>query len=136
MPLYTYHCPSCSSTFDVMRKLADYAAPQECGCGAWADKILQPTAIRMDYQGYSCPVTGTWIEGKRAHEENLRKHGCRVLEPGENEAAKRSEVEEESKLEAALDRTTDQFIAELPVDKRVQLVNEIAAGATATVTRQ
>jgi hypothetical protein len=37
-----------------------------------------------DYSPYDCPVTGKIIEGRHAHEENLKRQGCRLLEPGES----------------------------------------------------
>lgn len=46
--------------------------------------------IAKDYEGYNCPVTGKWIEGRTAHKENLKRQGCRVFEPGELEAFKRN----------------------------------------------
>lgn len=41
--------------------------------------------IARDYEAYECPVTGNMIEGRSAHRENLKQHGCRVFEPGERE---------------------------------------------------
>jgi hypothetical protein len=45
--------------------------------------------VARDYEGYNCPVTGNWIEGRAAHRENLKRTGCRVFEPGELEQFKR-----------------------------------------------
>jgi hypothetical protein len=81
-------------------------------------------------------VTGTWIEGRRAHEENLKRHGCRVLEPGETEAHRRRLANEDSQLESAVEETADKFIAGLSSDKKAQLASEVSAGATAAVVRQ
>lgn len=136
MPVYDYKCPACGNRFERFLRLADYNEPQECQCGAAAVKQLAAPAVRGDYAGYSCPVTGAWIEGRRAHEENLRKHGCRVLEPGETDNARRAAVLEESRLDQAVDETADRFIAGLSSVKREQLASEITAGATATVVRQ
>ncbi len=41
--------------------------------------------IARDYEAYECPVTGNMIEGRSAHRENLKQHGCRIFEPGERE---------------------------------------------------
>jgi hypothetical protein len=41
--------------------------------------------ISVEAVGYNCPVTGKWVGSKKAHQENLREQGCRVLEPGEKE---------------------------------------------------
>lgn len=50
--------------------------------------------ISPDYEAYDCPVTGDMIEGRVAHRENLKKHGCRILEPGEREQARRDKPKE------------------------------------------
>jgi|GEM_PF-1300449 len=59
--------------------------------------------IASDYQAYDCPVTGTMIEGRTAHRENLKRQGCRLLEPGETRtAAKRQEESFEAGLREIL----------------------------------
>lgn len=136
MPVYDYKCPACGSRFERFLRLSDYDQSQKCQCGVTAIKQLAAPAVRGDYAGYSCPVTGAWIEGRRAHEENLRKHGCRVLEPGETERARQNAALEESRLDKAVDETADRFIAGLSSVKREQLASEVQAGATATVIRQ
>jgi len=42
--------------------------------------------VVSDYAAYECPITGKPVEGRAAHRENLKQHGCRVLERGEREA--------------------------------------------------
>lgn len=64
--------------------------------------------LSSDYQGYTCPVTGTWIEGRAAHRENLKRHGCRILEKGEKEEARNTR---ERELERAIERTADAMVA-------------------------
>jgi len=81
-------------------------------------------------------VTGKWIEGRKAHEENLKRHGCRVLEPGEAESSRRRVADEDAKLEAAIESTAEQFVASLPAAKQEKLASEMQAGVTATVVRQ
>ncbi|MEC9266718.1 MAG: hypothetical protein VX464_11715 [Pseudomonadota bacterium] len=49
--------------------------------------------IAGDYETYDCPITGQPIEGRAAHRENLKKHGCRLLEPGETREASRKRQE-------------------------------------------
>lgn len=46
--------------------------------------------IARDYEGYTCPITDKWVEGRAAHKENLRQHGCRVFEKGELEEFKKN----------------------------------------------
>lgn len=136
MPLYSYHCPACNARFDKMLPLARYAEPQACTCGQVAVKVVAAPAVRGDYAPYTCPVTGKLIEGRRAHEENLRRHGCRVLETGERTDYEQRRAAEEASFDAAIEETADRFIMGLSSEKREQLAREVAAGATATVARQ
>lgn len=136
MPVYAYKCPSCQRTFDRFLKLANYDDPQICDCGTVATKQLAAPAVRGDYAGYSCPVTGQWIEGRRAHEENLRRHGCRVLEPGETESARAAHARSEAEFDRQIEQTAEQLVAGLPPQKLEKLASEMQSGVTATVERQ
>ena len=91
--------------------------------------------MRGDYAGYTCPVTGNWIEGRKAHNENLKRHGCRVLEPGETEAAVRYRKSLDESLDKSVDETVDRFVSGLSADNQAKLFNEVAAGATTQLTR-
>lgn len=48
------------------------------------DFSAPPASVLRDYESYNCPITGKLIEGRKAHRENLEKHGCRIFEPGEH----------------------------------------------------
>ena len=61
--------------------------------------------VQGDYAPYECPITGDIIDGKKAHAENLEKHGCRVHEKGEFEDVKRHGRQ---RYEAELDRAIDR----------------------------
>ncbi len=50
-----------------------------------ATRASNGPAIVGDYEAYECPITGKMIEGRAAHAENLKRHDCRILEPGEKE---------------------------------------------------
>lgn len=135
MPIYEYKC-TCGKRFTRYLPLSDYRKPQSCSCGQVAEKCLSAPAVRADYPGYQCPVTGDWIEGRRAHEENLKKHNCRVLEPGETEAFKRRRVSEDTALEDKIADSAAEFVETLPTAKREQLGRELEHGADITVVRQ
>lgn len=61
--------------------------------------------ISSDYKGYSCPVTGKWVEGRAAHRENLKRTGCRLLEKGESrDAAKNQRYESERSTEKLVNK--------------------------------
>ena len=46
-------------------------------------RVSVAPAVWKDIGGYSCPITGREIGSRSTHRENLRQHGCRVLEPDE-----------------------------------------------------
>lgn len=62
---------------------------------------LPTPQIAGDYEAYECPITGKPVEGRAAHRENLKRHGCRVLEPGEKADAKKRR---QAEADAALDK--------------------------------
>ena len=41
-----------------------------------AARPLQAPRVFGDYDGYQSPVSGEWVEGRRAREEDLKKTGC------------------------------------------------------------
>ena len=136
MPTYVFKCPFCRKQFERILRLADYDKPQSCSCGETAERQICAPAVRGDYPPYECPVTGQIIEGRRAHEENLRRHGCRVLEPGEDREAARRAAASESEFDKTVEDTVERLVANLPDEKVRKLETEIKAGVTATVERQ
>jgi len=137
MPTYQFQCLECFGKFDRFLKLSEYDQPQTCpSCNAPAQRQICAPAVMGDYPPYTCPITGTLIEGRRAHQENLKKHGCRVLEPGETEGVKRQRAQEEANFDKAIETTAEQLFASLPTEKKEKLAAEMEAGVTATVVRQ
>lgn len=92
-------------------------------------------AVRGDYEGYACPITGAWIEGRKAHQENLRRHGCRVLEPGEKDEVIRRKAAGEAALDRSIEATVDEFVETLPTAKREKLIAEVEGGLDVQVIR-
>ena len=64
MPTYLFRCPSCHSTFERLLRLVEYASPQKCACGEFAERQICAPAVRGDYPAYQCPITGRTIEGR------------------------------------------------------------------------
>lgn len=60
-------------------------------------------AVFGDLPGYESPVTGQWVEGRRARREDLLRSGCRPWEGLEQEK------KEAAKVRADWDRKTDQL---------------------------
>lgn len=135
--MYSYRCAGCGASQDVFKSIKDLDLPEPCGrCETSMTRVLCAPMIRPDYPGYNCPITGDWIEGKRAHQENLKKHGCRVYEPGETEQANASLAASDAALDAAVEATVEEFIEKLPTRKREQLAVELENGADFGVVRQ
>ncbi|MGD9674493.1 MAG: FmdB family zinc ribbon protein [Candidatus Nitrosocosmicus sp.] len=135
MPLYDYRCLKCGAIQGVFKKIADLDLPEVCDCTGPMERQIAAPTVRGDYPGYDCPITGKWIEGRRAHEENLKKHGCRVLEAGETEAVDAYRKRADAEFEAAVEKTIDEEIARLPARKRERLAAEMEAGVTAEIIR-
>lgn len=85
MPIYVYECGKCHVKFDVYKRIAELDAPVHCSCGAEARRLIVAPMVAPDYPGYISPASGKWIEGRRAHIEDLKRTGCRIYEPGETE---------------------------------------------------
>jgi putative FmdB family regulatory protein len=135
MPVYEFKCLHCKSKFDRFLPLANYQQPQFCKCGNRAQKLISAPAVQGDFQPYECPVTGKFIEGRRAHEENLKKTGCRVLEAGETQATTARREKSEAELENKIADSAAEFVANLDTASREQLGREVEHGDIA-LTRQ
>jgi len=138
MPTYDFQCEGCGhSERDVLRPLAEYNLPYPCPiCDAPMRQLISAPHVVMDYAGYTCPVTGKWVEGHAAHRENLKRQGCRVLEPGETEEVRRARKRADERLDHSLDETADQLLASLPSCEVEHLCNAVSDGMTATVERR
>jgi putative FmdB family regulatory protein len=135
MPLYDYKCLHGHVT-NKMLKIAEYKSEVTCdSCGCIATRIISAPAVLGDYAPYECPVTGKMIEGRKQHEDNLRRHGCRLLETGERDQFIRSKATEEKVFESKIEHTVGELVEKMPVRKREQLASELANGADTTVVR-
>lgn len=125
-----YKCPACCrETFGGKAPFCHGATMEYMG--DWSMESKQITAAPMigsaaTYQ-YKCPITGKDINGKRDHEANLQRHGCRLLENGEAEDAARRRKSAAAELDRKLDQGIDRIIDGMGHDKREALVNEVAA---------
>ena len=136
MPIYAYRCGGCGTSQDIFKRIAQLDEPESCErCGASMTRQVAAPAVLGDYPGYACPITGDWIEGRKAHIENLKKHGCRVYEPGETAQARTSADFAEKQLESSIESTVEEFIEKLPTRKREQLATELESGVDVGVIR-
>ena len=136
MPIYAYKCPDCSQRRDIFKPISrlDWEEPCEA-CETPMERQLAAPAVIGDYAGYECPISGQRIEGRRQHEENLKRHGCRVLETGETEQVRRNRAQEEAAEDRGVDQTVEQFWEALPTDKRESLATAVSSGLDVSIDR-
>jgi len=117
MPLYDYKCSICREVKEHMVRFADLETASFFCCGGQTERIISPPHLAVDYPGYECPVTGAWIEGRRAHRENLKRTGCRILEPGESQMAMSlSKLRAEEQLNEAVDKAVEKTAEQLHIN--------------------
>lgn len=135
MPLYDFRCTS-GHKFERVVPLANFSDPQNCTCGAPANRLISAPMFSVENVGYDCPITGKWIASKKEHRENLAQHGCRVLETGEKEAQIARRQADDLALDKAVEATVEKEIEAMPSAKRETLYNELTRqGLDATVVR-
>lgn len=113
MPVYDFKCPD-GHIFESIAPTGDFRL--ECAhCHQLAEKVWTRRSLpfmRGDYEPYDCPITGKRITGKAEHEANLKKHGCRVSEPGDMQAEVRRRAELDRKADEANDAIIDRVCGE------------------------
>jgi len=136
MPTYEYRCKN-GHKFDRVFTIKEYQPITQCDCGCSADRIftVAPVGFVRGDVHYRCPITNKPITSHAEHEENLARHGCRVLESGEREDAARFRAREEAEFDAKIEATTEEFVANLPADKKEQLACELDAGVDISFER-
>lgn len=134
MPLYDFKC-TCGKRFQAFSKIDERDQPKLCDCGIVAQRCISAPRVVADYPGYNCPVSGRWVEGRRAHEENLKRTGCRVREEGEFEANARKRKAREDAFYDDIGQTAEKLVAELPPDKKEHLAAEMSQGLDISVSR-
>lgn len=106
--------------------LAQHKNQMDCPkCEGIGNQRLTAPMVSMDYAGYECPVSGRWIEGKKAHEENLKRTGCRIFEPGEREQFIRKKAHEDVALERQIDEDVGRFVDNLGPAERESLGKDL-----------
>jgi hypothetical protein len=125
MPLYDIKCERSGKIFERVIPLAKFEEEIFCSCGSVARRVISTPMFAVDQTDYCCPITGQHIYSRRAHEENLKRHDCRVLETGEKEAAERYRKAADASLDRKLDATIEKEIEALPSAKKERLYNEL-----------
>lgn len=127
MPMYDFLCEN-GHKFERLVKLKDFSVVQICSCQSPAKRLISAPRIQVESVGYNCPITGTWIGSKRQHEDNLSRHGCRVLETGEREAAAQFRQRQEEEFDRKIEDTVEREIEHMPSAKKEALATELLRG--------
>jgi putative FmdB family regulatory protein len=135
VPIYAYRCQACAYETDVFKSVALLDRLEECPCGLPMARQVTAAMVRPDLPGYDCPITGKWVEGRRQHEENLARHGCRILEPGETSQRQATARREEAELDNKIEETAAAFVEALPPAKQEQLACELDRGFDVSLER-
>lgn len=134
MPIYQFAC-TCGDRFTAFAKIDNRNDPQTCACGRVAERQISAPMVRPDYEGYQCPVTEKWIEGRRAHEENLKRTGSRVYEPGEFERNKKIREQREKDFDNKIGETVEKMVTSLPAREKERLACEMSHGVDIDLSR-
>ena len=116
MPLYDYRCPKCGQVKEFFVKSSDLEAIGFFHCAVQMERQISAPRVAPDYAPYNCPITGKEIRGRREHLENLKKHSCRVLEPGETEQFRKSSAKRQQDFDKAVEKTIDQAARDLGIN--------------------
>ena len=124
MPFFDYKCVECNHKVEIYFKIEEreYKCPR---CNKPMIKLMPSPAVRGDYEPYNCPITGKLISGKREHEENLKRHHCRVLESGEARDAARVRAEADKTLEDKVCDTIAREVEAMSPRQQEQLALEL-----------
>lgn len=112
MPLYTYQCNICSKKHEAFRRVDNRLDSPLC-CGVPTAKQVEAPIVRPDLEGYTSPIDGRWIEGKKARMEDLKRNDCIPYD----EDFKKEVISKQDKLrddtEKAIDRIVEETAAEI-----------------------
>lgn len=133
MPIYEYRCRE-GHGFERYLPLAEFATAQVCECGERAQKILSAPMVVTDLPGYSSPVDGRWVEGKRARREDLARNNCVPYEPSMKQEQAKRLAASNAAIDAKVDAHVEAEISRMPARKRERLEAELR-GHDVTVER-
>lgn len=135
MPEYVYRCADSGVKFTRFLRMAQYKEPQNCICGAHGNRVILSPIISVKETDYTCPITDKHISSRHEHQENLKRHGCRLLEGGEKEQAGKYREQLDQQLDRKIEETVEKHYDVLPGEKREKLANELLDGMDAQVVR-
>ena len=136
MPVYDYACTSCGAVEERVHSIAALGIQQYCSiCNGRMTKLLSAPMVHVSKVEYRCPITNALITTKQQHINNLAKHGCRVLETGEVEQAKRKQLKSNEELDKKIESEVEKLVETMPSEKKEKLASELASGVDLTTMR-
>lgn len=136
MPVYDYECISCGNVEEKVHSIAVLGIQQYCSvCDGRMNKLLSAPMVHISKVEYRCPITNEPIATKQQHDNNLAKHGCRVLETGEVEQAKKKRLESDRELDKKIESEVERLVETMPSKEKEKLASEIASGVDLTTMR-
>ena len=137
MPVYDYKCISCGTIEEKVHSIAVLGTQQYCSvCNGRMDTLLlSAPMVHVSKVEYRCPITNEPITTKQQHDNNLARHGCRVLETGEVEQAKKKRLESDKELDKKIESEVERLVETMPSKKKEKLASEIASGVDLTTMR-
>jgi len=142
MPTYSYKCQQTGLIIERVMSMKQHSNTTLCQCGSSANQIILnapitiiPQYMRYDFNGYDSPIDGRIIRNKRERIEDLARNECIEYDPGMKQDADRRVIEDEIKLDKAIDETVEREFEKMPLKKRELLAAELTAGATIETVR-
>lgn len=128
MPTYEFVCPE-GHRFEKVLRVADYNVPQSCECGVYGERVISiPMVFVSQDIRYESPIDGKVISSRQQRQDDLARSGCVPYDPEMKKDAERRRKEQDAKIEAAMDKTVEKAIHELPAVKREKLIAEVQGG--------
>ncbi len=105
MPIYTYECEICDEVQDGYNTIAGrHSNAPTCKCGQPTTLAIRPVNLAPilgggDWQGYMCPVTDTFVTGRRQRRNIMAEHN--LIEAGDMKPSKERAAATERNAQAA-----------------------------------
>ena len=127
MPTYEAICPKCGAYHEYVRQVSQYLDTPQC-CGQQTEKrLFSAPMMRADiapWDTYESPATGKRITSYTERREDMKASGCRDWEgrASEDANAKKQQAYNDESMDKKLDHTVRTLWANLPAEKKAQVL--------------
>lgn len=115
MPTYVYECQQ-HGRFERALRMKDHTSTAACPhCAATSPQVITRPMVIFDvapWAAFESPTTGKLITSRRESHEDLRRSGCRLLEPGESDQYRKDEARRQKENEKASEALVDHIVSE------------------------